>query len=62
MIITYRYFNIWSRNEDYSTQHEMMIPVIYHIAGKFGRGGKFGEFGELSVICHIKTIQLSTYD
>ena len=24
--------------------------------------GKFGEFDELSVICHTKTIQISTYN
>ena len=31
-------------------------------SGKGWQGGKFGEFGESSVICQIKTIQISTYN
>ena len=38
----------------------------YRIAGKFGGESlaqeEFDEFGELSVICHTKTIQISTYN
>ena len=34
------------------------IANDYRIAGKFD-GGVFGEFGESSMICQIKTIQIS---
>ena len=39
----------------------VLYVCMYCIAGKFG-GGKFGKFGESSMICQIKTIQISTYN